>query len=171
MNKVFVVRSFIGAHWLEIVLAIAFAIFVDFVGVGSYLRAGVRHLKNKLSERSVGRLRKRIKELERLKAGIETYLTSDKALYLATFRCILVVLLCIVTGLIMTIADRIDPRSSYYMAAFVPYGAALAIVVHGLKISSLDTRAKIIRMVAGIMVDTTRLRMKLERKLETAKKS
>lgn len=63
--------------WPDIVLAagvaVVFAVLVDLFRVGSQIRNGTRHVKNKLSERSVARLSKRIAELERYKNRVERY--------------------------------------------------------------------------------------------------
>ena len=48
-------------------LALAFAIIVDFFSIGSRLRSGARHIKNRLAERSAEKIKERIKALEKRK--------------------------------------------------------------------------------------------------------
>ncbi len=59
-------------------------------------------VKNKLSEKSVARLKKRIEELENYKKNLDLMLNSDKALYLNTFRAIFGTLLFMCIGAILT---------------------------------------------------------------------
>lgn len=59
-------------------------------------------VKNKLSEKSVARLKKRIEELEKYKKNLDLMLNSDKALYLNTFRAIFGTLLFMCIGAILT---------------------------------------------------------------------
>jgi hypothetical protein len=91
--------EFLASHWLEIVLAIVFALIADLIGIGSGFRAAMRHLRNKLAERSVARLRKRIKELETQRDRYAGFLSSDKVLYLATFRLVIGILIFLAFGL------------------------------------------------------------------------
>ena len=67
------VISFWYRHWLDlvvaIVLALVFAVIADLLQVGSRLRAGIRHIKNRAAEQSVKQLKQRIKELESYRAS------------------------------------------------------------------------------------------------------
>lgn len=89
--------QFLSNRWpdigLAIVLAVVFAIIADLMRIGSRIREAIRHFKNRLAERSVARLRARIKYLERERSGLAALLASDKGLYLQTLRSILTVLL------------------------------------------------------------------------------
>jgi hypothetical protein len=82
-------------EWLiAFVLAVIVAMILDLFKVaGSHLRDFGRFLKNKAAEQSVARLRSRIKELEKYKASLTLFMSSDKAHYLNAFRILLGTLL------------------------------------------------------------------------------
>ena len=71
------------------ILALLAAAILDLLPVGeSRILKCAGLVKNKLSEKSVARLKKRIEELEKYKRNLDLMLNSDKALYLNTFRAI-----------------------------------------------------------------------------------
>lgn len=80
-------EAFWGLFWAVVVWVIA-----DPWGPDSRLRILYRHFKNKRAERSVDKLRQRVKQLERLRDRAD-YMASDKNMYLMTLRGILQVLL------------------------------------------------------------------------------
>jgi CHASE3 domain sensor protein len=69
-------------------LALVFAVLVVYWGFDEYAHAIRRRRKNKAAEKSIARLQKRISELE----NYRNTFVSDKGMYLATFRIVLVVL-------------------------------------------------------------------------------
>src|SRR6202051_929849 len=77
-------------HWLDVVIAIALAVIVDLLRIGSLLRSVARHIKNKLAEGSAILLRKRIAKLERYRNTLKSY--ADKSIYLGTLNSIVKVL-------------------------------------------------------------------------------
>jgi hypothetical protein len=88
----------IGAVMAFVIWAIA-----DLLPVGdSRIRGLVRWVRNKISEQSVARLKKRIEELEKYKKNLDLMLNSDKALYLTTFRALFGTLLFMCLGAVLT---------------------------------------------------------------------
>jgi hypothetical protein len=88
----------IGGIMAFVIWAIA-----DLLPVGdSRIRDFVRWVRNKISEQSVERLKKRIEELEKYKKNLDLMLNSDKALYLNTFRAIFGTLLFGCFGAVLT---------------------------------------------------------------------
>jgi hypothetical protein len=88
----------IGAVMAFVVWAIA-----DLLPVGdSRIKGVIRWFKNKISEQSVARLKKRIGQLEKAKENLDRILNSDKALYLYTFRALFGTLLLICLGAVLT---------------------------------------------------------------------
>jgi len=85
------------------VMAFVIWAIADLLPVGdSRIRGFVRWVRNKISERSVARLQKRIKELEKYKKNLDLMLNSDKALYLNTFRALFGTLLFMCLGAVLT---------------------------------------------------------------------
>jgi hypothetical protein len=81
------------------ILALLAAAILDLLPVGeSRILKCAGLVKNKLSEKSVARLKKRIEELEKYKKNVDLMLNSDKALYLNTFRAIFGTLLFMCIG-------------------------------------------------------------------------
>jgi uncharacterized membrane protein len=60
------------------VLAIVFAIVVDVFSFGSRIRTAVRQIKNKRAERSIAKLRERIRDQE----DYQKLIPTDRSLYL-----------------------------------------------------------------------------------------
>lgn len=88
----------IGAVMAFVIWAIA-----DLLPVGdSRIRGLVRWVRNKISEQSVARLKKRIEELEKYKKNLDLMLNSDKAIYLTTFRALFGTLLFMCLGAVLT---------------------------------------------------------------------
>jgi hypothetical protein len=89
----------IGGIMAFVIWAIA-----DLLPVGdSRIRGSIRWIKNKISEYSTAQLQKRIKELEKYKQNLDLMLSSDKALYLNTFRALFGTLLLMCFGAMLTI--------------------------------------------------------------------
>jgi hypothetical protein len=145
--------------WLAAFFAIVCALVLDVLSPESRVRAGVRHIKNKLSERSALRLQKRIQQLQAQRDKYASYLSSDKALYLATFQIVIVILVAIATGGGLTALAEILPP--FGMLAIFVYAMAIVIGLQGLKVSSLDTRAKVTETVAKLESEIGSLRTKL----------
>jgi hypothetical protein len=166
MDRLRLLWAFIVSHWLEIVLAAIFAIIfgliLDLFTPGSRLRAGIRHIKNKLSERSAARLRERIGQLEKSRNDVAAYLSSDKALYLATFRIVIGILVAMATGTGLALLNNMVPYSHLDLLAGFFYFVAIVIGIQGFKTSSLDTPAKVTAMIIKLNSEIDDLRKKLE---------
>ena len=166
MEKLHLLWDFIASHWFEIVLAAIFAIvfglILDLFTPGSRLRAVIRHIKNKLSERSAERLRTRIKQLKMSRDNVAAYLSSDKALYLATFRIVIGILVAIATGAGLALLNNMVPYSRLDLLAGFFYFLAIVIGIQGFKTSSLDTPAKVTEMIIKLNSEIADLEKKLE---------
>src|ERR1700674_1167416 len=149
---------------VALIFALVCTVLVELVGIGTLIRNGVRHVKNRLSERSAKLLRERIKQLETQRDGIAAYLASDKALYLATFRIVITILMFIAMGLAFTALG--DTFRIYYppitIISLVCYLLAVVGGTYGFRISGLDTRAKVTAMVEKLDGEIVDLREKLE---------
>jgi hypothetical protein len=68
MHRLHDVGRWVIGHQIDIGMAALFALFfaviIEATGLGALARSAVRHIKNKLSQRSAARLRERIKQLE-----------------------------------------------------------------------------------------------------------
>jgi hypothetical protein len=139
-----------------------FALLLDLMSADGRVWTGIRHVKNKLSERSVARLRKRIEELKGLRHGIAEFLSSDKALYMATFRVVVAMLICVAVGAgLGEIADMLLP-SPFGVFALFWYGLAVFIGARGTKIVELNTRQKVTAMLEKRDAEMADLQQKLE---------
>ena len=152
--------------WPDIVLAVGlaavFAVVVDLLRVGSRIRNGTRHLKNKLSERSVARLRKRIAELEQYRDRVALYLSSDRALYLTALGIILGVLTFISSGAIIAILDRLGAIPNGDILTLMPFAIAIVLAVYGMRLASLVTPEKVSELIATLDADIADLKAKLQ---------
>ena len=154
------------AHPEEIVWAAIFALIIWMIAdpwVGdSRIRALIRHIKNKLSEQSAARLRKRITELQKARDVIALYLTSDKALYLAQFRMVMVVLLLICVGAALGLLGQLVRSPNFGVLGIAMYGFAVILVLFGIQFSLLDTRQKVAELLAKRDEEIADLQRKLE---------
>lgn len=162
--------SFIARHRVEIVIgvicAVVFgciiAVIFEILDIGSRLRAGIRRIKNKSAEASAKQLRERIKQLETQRDNYAAYLSSDKALYLATFRIIIGILICMTLGAIFPVLNQFVRVPLIESFSIFFYGVAVVAAAQGLKISSLDTRQKVSEVVAKIESEILDMQKKLE---------
>ena len=113
--------DFFAHHWLDIALAVVFAIVADLIRIGSLIRAGVRHVKNRLAEQSLARLRKRIDELEKYRATLSLYLNAERALYLHALGMILAVLVSMCFAGIVLVLERFGlfPNAEIFAAGML----------------------------------------------------
>jgi len=172
MDKLHLLWTFIVSHRSEIVWAAVFAlifgVILELLDFRSRIRAGIRHIKNKWSEQSSARLRKRIKELESQRDRYAAYSSSDKALYLATFQLVIGILIFLSAGAGLMVLDKIGisrllpiPPTIGFLA-FVCYTLAATVGIQALKISSLDTRAKVSEVLTKLESEIADLKKKLE---------
>src|SRR5579864_7170000 len=143
--------DFLVHHRTEIVLAAVFAIIIDLMRIGSRTGTWVRHIKNWLSERSAAKMRRRIKLLEKQKAQYLSYATSDKALYLYTFKMLMLILalmngsgfLIAIREMLMMTAGTAEFGRLMNFYVVMASLTALLVAIGGMKITSWDTRDKI----------------------------
>ncbi len=158
---------FLNEYKVDLIFAVVFAIIADTLRVGSIVRAGGRRIKNKLSERSAARLRKRIAQLETYRNRINSYASSDKALYLNMFQTVLVVLIFMCMGAIVSILSLLQGLSApnelnpVYLFPIILFALAIAVAASALKIAVLDSRSKISALVAELDSEIANLRQKL----------
>ena len=145
-----------GHHWTDILLAalfgVLFAIVADFVQPASRIRAGIRYIRNKLAERSVASLDRRIRETEAYKARVESFRASAKAHYLATLQLILAVLVFMSAGMICFLMDRLQVSGpgSFGTLALGLFEIALVIGVYAISMASWDTDSKLAAVIAKL---------------------
>lgn len=157
------------------IFAIIFGIIVDLFTVGSRIRGVVRLAKNKWSEQSVARLRKRIVELRVYRDSLASYLSSDKTHYLNTLRLIIVILLGMCLTAFLLIVDRLGlappgMSRSYTIMALVPLAATIVIGLQAVRIASLDTGMKVSEMIAKLDGEIADLKSKLQVRIESLSK-
>jgi hypothetical protein len=167
-------RNWIVSHPVifAVVLALAFALGMDLLAISSRIRRGFRGIKNKWSERSVSRLRKRIEQLEAYRDRIDSYLNSDKALYLATLGIVITLIILLASGAgLVVLSDvlrdaeptKIHPPFRLFGLLF--YLIAIGAGFQGVKIAGLDSKEKISQMVAKLNSEIANLKAKLQAKL------
>ena len=145
--------NFVVQHWIELVIGAVFAILcavlVDFLQPASRLRGAIRHFKNKLAEQSTARLRTRIAETERYRDRVAVYLTSDKALYLATLQLILGILIAMCAAIASFLVGRFTLTPGRFdLLALLSIVMAIVMGVYGMRMASWDTRPKISEVIA-----------------------
>lgn len=77
-------------HWPDLVIAVVLAVLVDVLRVRSRILEAWRWLKDKNAEHSVLQINERIAQQEKYRDMLKGYLASDKMLYLAALRSIVV---------------------------------------------------------------------------------
>jgi hypothetical protein len=151
------------------VLAFVLAIVAETLRMGSRIREAARHIRNKVSEHSTTRLRKRISELEASRAIYMSYSSSDKALYLATLKFVLGILGCICAGVATAAIDRLRslstsdlvPANSFSILALMFFALGIIIGIQGTRIAALDTQSKILETIHKLDGEISALRQKL----------
>jgi hypothetical protein len=143
--------------WRELLFAIVFAIIcaviVDALDIGSALRTGVRRIRNRLSERSMSRLRRRIAELEKYRDSVNSYASSDKALYLVMFRFVLVTLMFMCMGATTLVVDLIfKPHSPIALFCTLEiFAFSIIVAAQGVKIAGWILDRRFLRWLQRLM--------------------
>lgn len=101
---------------VALVAAIVFAIVVDALRIGSLLREGVRHAKNRAAEYSVSHLRRRIAQLSRIRDKVQLYAQSDRALLLMLMRFFFGTLMYICVGVVLALVSNVPIPSLAHIA-------------------------------------------------------
>jgi hypothetical protein len=165
MNRLSVWWHWVVNHqtelWIGAVFGAFFALIFDLVSVDSRIRAGIRHIKNKLSEQSVSRLRKRIEQLEAQRNRYASYLSSDKALYLVTLQGLLLAVICMAFGAACAGIADISRNVLFKLWSIAFYGGAIPFGFMGIRFALLDSRAKVAKVVEKFDSELLELKTKL----------
>jgi uncharacterized small protein (DUF1192 family) len=147
---------------IAFVFAIIGAVFWDAVKTGSI--AGVRQLKNKLAEQSVARLQERIVQLQKYRDTINSYISSDRALYLATLQLILAILILACMGAAAVILDSLLPLQELRLSVVALFIFAIAIILgmYGVQLAKLSTRSELSAKVSALDSEINALKAKLD---------
>jgi ABC-type Fe3+ transport system permease subunit len=161
------------------VMAFVIWAIADLLPVGdSRIRGLGRWVRNKISEQSVARLKKRIEELEKYKKNLDLMLNSDKALYLNTFRAIFGTLLFGCIGAILTTLRHSEmlavarPESPGTLAmldiaAIMMYAIGIAVALSSLTITvAEDNKQKLAAQSEKYGKEIENLKMILKSRLD-----
>src|SRR6266404_1760591 len=159
--------DFVIRNWQGFLVAIVCAELAEILRIRSRTLAAIRHLKNKLSERSVARLQKRIAQQENYRDSVKADASSDKALYLDTLRLVLAVLMFMCAGAVVTIFSVLflpnDPGPLLTATFLFSVGAVVA--GYGLRIAGLHTRSQVCELVANLDREIEELKAKLDSRM------
>ncbi len=147
---------------IAFVFAIIGAVVYDLVKTGSV--AGIRQLKNKLSEQSASRLQQRIVQLQTFRDAINSYMSSDRTLYLATLKLVFAILTFTCMGAVAAILDSLIPTHGLRLSVVALFIFAIAIVlgVWGMQLAGFDTRSKLSAKLATLDSEINDLKAKLD---------
>jgi len=148
-------------HWQEMVFALIFAALADLLRLGSAIRTGVRHIRNRLAEQSLTRLRNRIVELERYREILRLYLTGERALYLHTLTMILAVLVCICMAAIVLVLERCGLFPNGEIMAIGSLTVAVVFGTYGIRLASMDIRPKVSELLTKLDEEIFELKAKI----------
>lgn len=137
--------------------------------------AGVRQLRNRLSDVSVSRLLKRISELETYRNRIASYVSSDKALYLAALQHVVGMLILICMGLLLLICEYafevgpfsedtviVGPRGGLAVLAALTFTIAFFVGISAVKLAQLNTPKTIPKKLNELDSEIAGLKSKLD---------
>jgi len=154
-----------------LVLAVVGAIVIELFGITRGIWAVQGFVKDKFAARSVANLRKRIAELERYRAALESYGKSELSLVLALFKFVLgmLTMMCVAaaTVLINRILPPPRPVPEPLFLTVILFGVLLAAVIgiFGIKTADLDTPSKIAETIAPVDGQISRLKAKLSSRI------
>jgi hypothetical protein len=159
---------------------VIFAIF-DLLPLGdSRIRSLIRLVRNKISEHSTAQLQKRIKELEKYRDSLKLMMTSDKLLYLGTFRSIFGTLIVMCIGAILLTFRHsvmlvgigvLNPRAAdslfvLDLGTIFIFSLAGVVAISGVSMAQLDTRQKLEEQIAKYDKNINDLKEILKKQLE-----
>jgi hypothetical protein len=128
-------------YWPDLLLAFLFAVIVELLRVSSRIREAWRWIKDKNAESSIAQINARIAEQEKYRNTLQSYLASDKLLYLAVLRSITAILLFMCVGGAVLIVGRLR-AIEFPGAEFLALGAIILAIVGGIftmQLGSFDT--------------------------------
>jgi hypothetical protein len=118
-------------HWPDLVIAAVLGVFIDLLRVGSRIREGWRWVKDKYAETSVAQINRRITEQEKYQNTLQSYLASDKAVYMAMLRAIVGMLLFMCTAGSILILGRMR-LVQFPGSEIVAFGVLVLTIVAGI---------------------------------------
>jgi hypothetical protein len=175
------VVTWLAANERDLVIAFIFAIIGaivwDVLKTGSL--TGVRQLRNRLSNVSVSRLQKRIKQVETYRDRIASFGSSDKALYLAVLLHVVGMLTTICMAIILLIFEYaaevsgafsqspmvIGPRGGFATLGAGALGIAVLLGLNATKLATLNTRETVLKKVTELDSEIAGLKAKLDARL------
>jgi hypothetical protein len=151
-------------HWPDVVVALVLGVIVDLFRIGSLLRSGVRHLKNRMAEHSVGRLRSRIALLERYRIALDSY--ADKALYMGTLGSIIGMLVLISFAGMLALIDNLGFGNDHGVAAICALAAAMGMGLKAWRLAAIgaDIDREFSTLIAKVDMEISALRRRLEQR-------
>jgi len=158
---------------VALIFAIIGAIVWDILKTGSV--AGVRQLRNRLSDVSVSRLRKRISQIETYRDRIASFGSSDKALYLAVLQHVVVMLAMVSMAILLLIFEHaaevgpfsnsilvVGPRGGFAVLSACILFIAAVLGINATRISDLNTADAVSKKVNEIDSEIAGLKSKLD---------
>lgn len=168
MHRILLWWNWVITHQGEVavgaVFAAFFAVLGDLFAVDSRTRAGIRHIKNKLSEQSTARLRVRIKQLESQRLRYIRYMSSDKALYLVTFQGLLFAVVCLGIGSACSGIADVTHSTLFKLWSVGIFGGVAVFGIQALRFAVLDSEDKVAKEINKIDSDLAALNKKLSEK-------
>jgi len=125
------ISGLVRAHLSEVILALVFALLFDVMRVGSSIRSGIGWMRNKWSEHSVDRMRKRVAELERYRDRLIRHSNSESGLYLAVLASITGVLTIMNLGIVMLVLQGAGILHKNIFYAVAPFGFSALFALMG----------------------------------------
>lgn len=150
-----------------LVLAVVGAIMIELFGITRGIWAFQGYVRNKFATRSAANLRKRIVELEKYRAALESDQTSELSLVLALFKFVLgmLTMMCVVaaTVLLNRILPPWHPLPEPLGLSIILIGILLAAVlgIFGMKTADLNTPSKIAATITPVDAQISRLKARL----------
>jgi len=161
-------------HWVveyrrDLVIGLCVGIVIDLLSLRSRIGGLIGIIKNKQAEHSATATETRIKALEKQRDNMATFLTSDKALYLFTFRYLFLTLLFMSVGIgLLALNDTgaLYDKSQPHVSPFLIFGIGLlaiaaVVAAAALEITALDTREKVTALVTKLNTQIAELQSAL----------
>jgi hypothetical protein len=136
---------------------------------------GVRQLRNKLSDVSVSRLRKRISQIETYRNRISEFGSSDKAFYLAILLHVVGMLTMMSLGIILLIFEYatevgplshnfmvVGPRGSFAVLGGCTLTIAVLFGINATNLAKLNTPETVLKRVKELNSEIAGLKSKLD---------
>jgi hypothetical protein len=166
---------------IGVICAIVFGIVVELLKKGSVI--GVRQIRNKVSNVSVSRLRKRIAQLETYRNQVASFGSSDKFLYVAILQHVVAILTMICLAFIVLIfeyAARVGrfagniliagPTGAFAILSASILGIAAFFGLNAIHLANLNTPDAVSKKVNELDSEIAVVRSKLDARLRKGEK-